>query len=268
MAGDWIKMSTGLQKHPKVVRMASALQTDRFRIVGGLHSVWCLFDEYTTDGVLEGYSAQVVDELTGFAGLAQAMIDVKWLDASQPGFLVLPEFETHNGASAKRRALDADRKRKVRKESADDADKMRTRGEESRGDSKNPPKPPQGGEQAAPTAKPPKQKRTPKTHGQKLEAWLAEIAATGEKAIPADDPVFETARNAGIPALYVQIAWRVFKAYHLDRPEKKQIDWRATFRNYVRMNYLKLWVPAAAGGYELTKLGVQHQREMQGAGGE
>jgi hypothetical protein len=46
--------------------------------------------------------------------------------------LVLPEFDTHNGQSAKRRAQDADRKKEVRKTSASYADKLRTREEKRR----------------------------------------------------------------------------------------------------------------------------------------
>ena len=134
MAGDWIKVSTGLPRHPKVVRMASALKADRFRIVGGRVSAWCLFDEYPADGVLRGYTPETLDDLTGFPGLAQAMLAVGWLQQPEPETLVMPEFETHNGQSAKRRALDAERKRGVRKVSALYADKMRTRVEESRGE--------------------------------------------------------------------------------------------------------------------------------------
>ncbi len=44
MAGDWIKMRAGLQTHPKVVRLTSALKADKLRVIGGLHAVWCLFD--------------------------------------------------------------------------------------------------------------------------------------------------------------------------------------------------------------------------------
>ena len=63
MAGDWIKMQTNLLTHPKVVRMASALKTDRFRIIGGLWSVWSLFDAHSEDGRLSGYSPETLDEM-------------------------------------------------------------------------------------------------------------------------------------------------------------------------------------------------------------
>jgi hypothetical protein len=67
----------------------------------------------------------------GHVGFSAAMSAVGWLSIGTES-LTLPEFETHNGASAKRRAQDADRKKAVRKTSASDADKMRTREEKRR----------------------------------------------------------------------------------------------------------------------------------------
>ncbi|KTH39047.1 DnaT-like ssDNA-binding domain-containing protein [Enterobacter hormaechei] len=147
MAGDWIKMRADLHTHPKVVRMASALKADRLRIVGGLHSAWCLFDVHSVDGFLDGYSADTLDDLIGFPGFSRAMMAVGWLEENGES-LVMPRFEAHNGQSAKRRAQDADRKRNVRKASAYDADKKRTREEKRREDIKD--KPHIGGEQNSP----------------------------------------------------------------------------------------------------------------------
>ncbi|EQC3418327.1 DnaT-like ssDNA-binding domain-containing protein [Enterobacter hormaechei] len=147
MAGDWIKMRADLHTHPKVVRMASALKADRLRIVGGLHSAWCLFDVHSVDGFLDGYSADTLDDLIGFPGFSRAMMAVGWLEENGES-LVMPRFEAHNGQSAKRRAQDADRKRNVRKASASEADKKRTREEKRREDIKD--KPHTGGEQNPP----------------------------------------------------------------------------------------------------------------------
>jgi hypothetical protein len=131
MAGDWIKMRTDLLTSPKVVRMASALNADRFRIVGGLLSVWSLFDAHSADGSLVGYSLDSLDELAAWPGFSAALVAVGWLVDSGES-LDLPRFDAHNGASAKRRAQDADRKRVVRSASASDADKKRTREEKRR----------------------------------------------------------------------------------------------------------------------------------------
>ncbi|UPG86831.1 hypothetical protein L2Y94_05610 [Luteibacter aegosomatis] len=144
MAGDWIKMRSDLFTHPKVVRMASALKADRLRVVGGLMSVWCLFDAHSADGKIEGYDFGTVDELLNWSGFAAAMSAVNWL-AQGDESLVLPDFDKHNGQSAKRRAQDADRKREVRKASASDADNMRTREEKRREEDKSNPQPPAGG---------------------------------------------------------------------------------------------------------------------------
>ncbi|MDN3809606.1 DNA replication domain protein [Klebsiella aerogenes] len=146
MAGDWIKMRADLHTHPKVVRMASALKADRLRIVGGLHSAWCLFDVHSVDGFLDGYSPETLDDLIGFPGFARAMMAVGWLEEDGES-LVMPRFEAHNGQSAKRRAQDADRKRVKRnvvKMSASEADEIRTREEKRREDIKDidPPNPP------------------------------------------------------------------------------------------------------------------------------
>lgn len=133
MAEPWIKMRTNLTTSPKVVRIASALKADRLRVVGGLHSAWSLFDQHSEDGILVGYSPETLDELIGWPGFTAAMIAVEWATFDGES-LVLPRYEDHNGQSAKRRAMDADRKKIVRKVSASEADKKRTRGEESRGD--------------------------------------------------------------------------------------------------------------------------------------
>lgn len=151
MAGDWIKMRSDLRTHPKVVRLSSALKADRLRIVGGLHAVWCLFDAHSTDGSLEGYTHDAIDDLIGWPGFARAMEAVEWIEVDLDGGIWLPDFDTHNGASAKRRAQDSDRKRRDREEkeaaekavrdaSAAEADKKRTREEERREEKKEKPK--------------------------------------------------------------------------------------------------------------------------------
>ncbi|WP_225856695.1 hypothetical protein [Achromobacter xylosoxidans] len=135
MAADWIKMRVDLPTHPKVVRIASACKADRLRVVGGLLSVWGLFDAHSVDGQLEGYTPDVLDETIGFPGFSVAMIGVGWLEFD--GFsLWMPQFEEHNGQSAKKRAQDADRKRNDRNSSASQADKKRTREEKNREEEK------------------------------------------------------------------------------------------------------------------------------------
>lgn len=121
MAGDWIKMRRSLLGDPRVVRIASALNADRFRTIGGLFSAWCLFDEQTEDGKLDGYTPQAFDEVVGMPGICVAMASVGWIEIREDS-LVAVEFSQHNGQTAKRRAQE-----NVRKMSARDADKRRTK---------------------------------------------------------------------------------------------------------------------------------------------
>jgi hypothetical protein len=143
MAGDWIKMRIDLQTHPKVFRIVSALKADRLRVIGGLHVAWSIFDTHCDDGVLVGYTSEAMDAVIGWPGFTQAMIDVEWASINDAGSLVMPRFDEHNGASAKRRANDNERKRAARKSgnvrnvSASDADSLRTR-EEKRREDQNP----------------------------------------------------------------------------------------------------------------------------------
>ncbi|MCD1124834.1 hypothetical protein LPW36_02085 [Jinshanibacter sp. LJY008] len=135
MAGDWIKMRTDLQTHPKVVRIASALKADRLRVIGALHATWCLFGAHSVDGIMEGYTPETLNEMIAFDNFAEVMISVGWLEFDGK-HLSMPDFEAHNGQSAKRRAQEANRKKESRKTSASEADKMRTR-EEKRREEKN-----------------------------------------------------------------------------------------------------------------------------------
>lgn len=145
MAGDWIKMRTDLQTHPKIVRILSATSTDKFRVIGGLHAVWTVFDTHSTDGVLKGYTPELLDHVIGWQGFSRAMEAVGWLLFDGLETLSLPDFEAHNGQSAKRRCEDQKRKKNsrqsVRNVSANDEDKKRTR-EEKRREEKKEQKPP------------------------------------------------------------------------------------------------------------------------------
>jgi len=124
MSGDWIKMRMELQTHPKVVRMSSALNADTFRIIGGLHAAWSLFDTQTDDGLMPGVTCSSLDFLIRWTGFSSAMVAVGWLVETPEG-LEMPRFRSHNGKSAKRRAMDTERK-SVSRMSACDADKSRT----------------------------------------------------------------------------------------------------------------------------------------------
>jgi hypothetical protein len=114
----WIKMGTGLASHPKVKALRRSLKADRLRVVGGLWAVWCVFDEHSASGRLDGYTLDDMDDEIGWRGFAAAMRDIGWLLEDADG-LEAPDYEEHNGPNAKRRALDASRKGRSRASKTD-----------------------------------------------------------------------------------------------------------------------------------------------------
>ena len=149
MAGDWIKMRSNLRTHPKVVRMSSTLQCDALQVIGALWAVWSIADEHASVhescGHLDGYTLADMSAVIGFPGFAEAMQRVGWVSECEEHdgkCLIFPNFDTHNGQSAKRRAEDTERKRSarsgasrpqsVRKVSATKLDEVRTREEKRR----------------------------------------------------------------------------------------------------------------------------------------
>jgi len=125
MTINWLKMRTCLWTHPKVVRIVSALcpqnvrkMSNKAEVIGALFRLWTIGQEHTTDGRLDGYTPEVLDSEVGHKGFTQAVADVGWL-VIDDNSLVIKDFDSHNGEGAKRRALDAERKRNVRRTSAE-----------------------------------------------------------------------------------------------------------------------------------------------------
>jgi len=82
------------------------LNITRQEAIGHLVNFWVWADQNTEDGRLIG-DRKVVDTLT-MENFANELIKVGWLDIIG-GHIEIPKFLLHNGASAKRRALTAQR---------------------------------------------------------------------------------------------------------------------------------------------------------------
>lgn len=109
MAGDWLKMDCSTPDKPEVLAITAQMGWDDPDLaVGKLFRVWRWFDQQTTNGNAVGVTAALLDRIAGVAGFAQAMQNVGWLVVSEAG-LELPNFEKHNGATAKARAQTAKR---------------------------------------------------------------------------------------------------------------------------------------------------------------
>lgn len=113
MAGDWIKMRTGLANDPSVIAMACALDVGEFEVVGMLHHLWSWADAQSRDGHAAGVTKKWVDRYVHRDGFADSMCSAGWLVIDDSG-IKFPNFERHNGKPAKDRALAGERQRKKR----------------------------------------------------------------------------------------------------------------------------------------------------------
>lgn len=125
MAGDWIKMRGNLWDDPRIAKLCDITDHGEASIIGGLYWLWATADQHTENGIMPGLTVRSIDRKTGIQGFAAALIEIGWL-ADHPEGVMIIKFEEHNGASAKRRSLDAQRKAGIRKMSASDADTLQT----------------------------------------------------------------------------------------------------------------------------------------------
>lgn len=241
MAGEWIKVEAATADKPEVLRMARLLKIDRDAVFGKLTRLWAWFDSNSVDGVVDGVVDADIDRICYCEGFAAACVAVGWLkydaDAERAS---LPNFERHNGETAKQRALKNRRQANWRK-SVDAAvdtppsTKASTREEKRREEEKHTPA------KAGPVS---------------LQAFIEDCKAKGEKPIPDDDPIFTYAESVGLPHDFLALAWAWFKE---QMAGKRQKDWRKHFRNAVKGNWPRYWF-TADGEWRLTTAGEQARR--------
>ncbi|WP_425327874.1 DnaT-like ssDNA-binding domain-containing protein [Pseudomonas nitroreducens] len=120
MAGDWIKMRTALADDPAVIAMADRLGLDEFSVVGRLHHLWSWADSQSRDGHAVGVTVRWLNRHVRCDGFAEALAHVGWLTIDDAG-ISFPNFDRHNGESAKARGLAKNRKEKQRAKVTDEA---------------------------------------------------------------------------------------------------------------------------------------------------
>jgi hypothetical protein len=142
MAGDWIKMRCDLAMDPAVIAIADTLRIDEDLVVGKLHRLWSWLSAHSADGSVTNVRIDWVNKFLGQPGFTGALEAVGWLSITLDGFSI-PNWDRHNGQSAKRRAQETSRKalsRKrpqgVRNVSAPNADNSVTREEKRREEKK------------------------------------------------------------------------------------------------------------------------------------
>ena len=134
------------------LRPTGIFDLDRKIIAATCMEFWEWAGDQTSDGHLPGVTLDFIDGVVSLKGFAAALESQGWLKATASGVSAL-RWERHNSKSAKRRALDAERKRLerdtpsggtieladiLRTESGHEADKSRTEnGLEKRREEKN-----------------------------------------------------------------------------------------------------------------------------------
>jgi hypothetical protein len=102
MAGDWIKFEKATPDKPEVFQMAETLGIDPDAVIGKLLRVWNWFDEHSESGNANVTVRALLDRVTGVTGFSKEMENVGWLEINGDQMMI-PNFERHNGATAKKR---------------------------------------------------------------------------------------------------------------------------------------------------------------------
>lgn len=118
----WIRVDTGLTRHPKVRVVAQSLGFRRNEVVGLLISLWAYALEYHEDGDLSSAAWPCVAEDLGYPrSRGNAIRDA----LTQAGFLTadsrLNDWEEYQGALLTRRSLDRNRKAEQRRKAKERA---------------------------------------------------------------------------------------------------------------------------------------------------
>lgn len=109
MAGEWLKMEACTPEKAEVLAITARMGWDDADLtVGKLFRLWRWFDQQTTNGNARGVTSALLDRVVSVSGFCEAMQSVGWLDIEEGG-VSLPNFDRHNGNTAKNRALTAKR---------------------------------------------------------------------------------------------------------------------------------------------------------------
>jgi hypothetical protein len=113
----WIKLDHLTPDKPEVIGMAEILGIDQDAVLGKLCRIWIWADQQTIGGSPLRVSEVFLDRVSNSVGFSKAMISVGWLKPFR-GLFGFPNFEYHNGETAKKRAESAKRMERSRAKKA------------------------------------------------------------------------------------------------------------------------------------------------------
>lgn len=273
MAGEWLKMETSTPDKPEVLAITVEMGWDDPDLtVGKLFKLWRWFDQHTTDGNAARVTLALLDRIVGAPGFAKAVASVGWLRVSDVG-VELPNFERHNGATAKSRAQTAKRVANHKSNAVGNADANASgnagsvsgalpREEKRREEISSSLRSEEEGAAQAPPPPPPASKKREQVT---LSAYLALCKAGGKKPVPDDHSIRSWAHDAGITDEMLQVAWVVFRErYTTDEKAKgkRYKDWPGVFANAVKDRWQKLWFIAEDNTVQWTSTGLQRKQVL------
>lgn len=96
-----------------------------------------------------------------------------------------------------------------------------------------------------------------------LQTFLNQCEERQERPLRNYQPLWDYAAKVKLEQDLIGLAWEVFKGKFIgaEVKQKKYTNWRLTFLNYLKGNYLKLWYVDENGSYQLTQAGKQAQME-------
>jgi hypothetical protein len=110
---SWIKFECSTSDKAEVWQIAMELGIDPDAVVGKLLRVWAWFDSHSTTGDAPSVTGALLDRIVGVTGFCAAVERAGWM-RTEAGKVSIPNFERHNGQTAKDRALTAKRMAKHR----------------------------------------------------------------------------------------------------------------------------------------------------------
>lgn len=109
----WIKVETHTPDKAELRQIARLCHCSKAEAFLAFFRVFVWLDEQTEDGHVDYFTLNDADDIGGLTGLGNALETVRWITFS-PGGAVVANWERHNGKSAKKRIIEAERSRRYR----------------------------------------------------------------------------------------------------------------------------------------------------------
>lgn len=100
---SWIKVQVTLPESPKIFRLARLLGVGRMEALGYAVRWFCWLDMYCANGSTELTEGDV-DALIGRSGITRAFCELEWASVDAEGYVLVLDFDKHNGKNSKQRA--------------------------------------------------------------------------------------------------------------------------------------------------------------------